>query len=104
MKFTLINLMLVGATLALPADISSQKSKRDNQGVQEATVDDHYSYVYDLGTWLNTKRDNQDAQEATVKEDWPFGPGLRNPADKYARKGVAFRDLTGTEPTVKRDN
>ncbi|GKZ34691.1 hypothetical protein AbraIFM66950_005005 [Aspergillus brasiliensis] len=68
MKFTLINLMLVGATMALPADVSRQ----------------------------NYKRDNQDAQEATVKEDWPFGPGPRN--------GVAFRDLTGTEPTVKRDN
>ncbi|GAQ47459.1 uncharacterized protein AtWU_04688 [Aspergillus tubingensis] len=70
MRYTLVNLVLVGAALALPADLLGQNSKRDNQDAQKATVDD--AYLPDLGAWTNFKRANQDAQKATVDDAYIY--------------------------------
>ncbi|GJP91777.1 hypothetical protein CBS147321_2756 [Aspergillus niger] len=88
MRYTLLALALVSATLALPTDLSSQKSAAVAQTNFEPDSSGSFPY----------QRDVQIAQEATVKDfDGPFGRGLPN--------GVAFRrDLTGTKPFVKRDN
>ncbi|TPR08665.1 Dipeptidyl peptidase IV (DPP IV) N-terminal region family protein [Aspergillus niger] len=89
MRYTLLALALVSATLALPTDLSSQKSAAVARETNfEPAGSDSFPY----------QRDVQDAQETTAKDfDGPFGPGLPN--------GVAFRrDLTGTKPFVKRDN
>ncbi|KAL7653166.1 hypothetical protein ACMYSQ_007891 [Aspergillus niger] len=108
MRYTLLALALVSATLALPTDLSSQKSAAVARETNfEPAGSDSFPY----------QRDVQDAQETTAKDfDGPFGLGLPNvcgssiqsddqPADKAAWKGVAFRrDLTGTKPFVKHDN
>ncbi|GLA33180.1 hypothetical protein AnigIFM63309_000003 [Aspergillus niger] len=71
MRYTLLALALVSATLALPTDLSSQKS---------AAVAQETNFEPDGSGSFPYQRDVQNAQEATVKDfDGPFGPGLPNP-------------------------